>query len=590
MVRLSHKILIVSSSLFLILIVQLWLLNIHYPFIGADMEYYSSRLIDAFLHIKNEGLFTVQWWTPSFGGGIPAFPNPLHLQFSVTPYLMFFFTPWVSTQITYVLMLIIGYVLVFNYVHNHLKFGFYSSLCSAVVFSTNGYFINHSLVGHLNYSSFVLIAIVPYIISSNWSEKKCIVFFSIFMVYLLYSAGFPSIFLIYLSFAQLVFFLPIITKKSICYKKILRIFLLSHLIIIGIGFSKFTAVLLHMDVFPRFQDFFSWQPYFIAFPFSTIAQLFSWRILIPFESILPVPADSVLFWIVGSRYEFWENDVSLSPVVPITLVIFFIVNKMKLSQFISKPKNRLYLLALIAIFWISIEMSIGKGPTWSLIKELPIVKSTHVNVRYTGAMTLFATLLFSFCYTSLIKKKSLIFKKSVTSLIIFISFISMSSYYFISIQKKAYSAYNITNEIIVWEKMKTEHKMSSINQLININSKEQVNVFNKNASSLSPNDPLYGYHGEFFRSSLNTGSIRKIDQNGYFNFHNPMTFYNPKNNSGKRDKIHSSDINNFELFINRKQPHWELPFIQKFANWITIISILILFLYLIKIFFQKLKT
>ena len=88
----------------IILCIQTWLLNLHYPLIGNDMEYYITRLIDVYLHMKINGIFSVQWWTPTFGGGIPAYPNPLHLQFSITPYLMFFFSPWIATQVTYAIM------------------------------------------------------------------------------------------------------------------------------------------------------------------------------------------------------------------------------------------------------------------------------------------------------------------------------------------------------------------------------------------------------------------------------------------------------------------------------------------------------
>ena len=93
----------------ILLIIQTWLLNSHYPYIASDMYYYLTRLIDTYIHMKVNSVFSVQWWTPTFGGGVPAFPNPLHLQFSITPYIMFFFSPWVSCQITYMLMASLGY-------------------------------------------------------------------------------------------------------------------------------------------------------------------------------------------------------------------------------------------------------------------------------------------------------------------------------------------------------------------------------------------------------------------------------------------------------------------------------------------------
>ena len=148
------------------------------------------------MSMKINGIFSVQWWTPTFGGGIPIFPNPLHLQFSITPYLLFFFSPWVSCQITYLIMACLGYYLIYNYITKHTNCSF-SAVCTASIFTTNGYFLNHILIGHLNYSSFTIIAIVPFLISSSWSVKKCVIVVTASITYLIYSAGFPTIFLLY---------------------------------------------------------------------------------------------------------------------------------------------------------------------------------------------------------------------------------------------------------------------------------------------------------------------------------------------------------------------------------------------------------
>ena len=289
------KTLWVIFPLGLLLAIQTWLLNLHYPFIGTDMEYYLTRLIDVYLHMKINGFFSVQWWTPTFGGGIPAFPNPLHLQFSITPYFMFFFSPWIAIQITYAIFATIGYFLIYNYIKKQTEWGFYIAVCSACVFTTNGYFFNHILVGHLNYCSFTIIAIVPYIISSSWSAKKCIIIFSACMTYIIYSAGFPTVFLFYLSLGQVFFFLPLLKREPLPVMKVFRVFLISHVLIFAMVCSKFTAVTLHMEKFPRVVEFFTWQPYLQVLSVSVFAQLFSWRIMIPFESILPVPANSILF-------------------------------------------------------------------------------------------------------------------------------------------------------------------------------------------------------------------------------------------------------------------------------------------------------
>jgi len=324
--------------LVVLLAIQTWLLNLHYPFIGTDMEYYLTRLIDVYLHLKINGLFSVQWWTPTFGGGIPAFPNPLHLQFSITPYLIFLFSPWIATQITYAIFASIGYFLIYNYIQNHTGWGLHVAVCAACVFTTNGYFLNHILVGHLNYCSFTMIAVVPYIISSSWAAKKCIIVLSLCVTYMIYSAGFPTVFLFYLSLGQLFFFLPLLKRESYPFARFIKTFIISHVLIFVLVCSKFTAVTLHMEQFPRVVEFFTWQPYLQVLIFSTFAQLFSWRIMIPFESILPIPADSILFWVIGSKYEFWENDVSLSPVIPFVILFCIIAKFSIIKNLLKSPR------------------------------------------------------------------------------------------------------------------------------------------------------------------------------------------------------------------------------------------------------------
>jgi len=157
-------------------------------------------------------------------------------------------------------------------------------------------------------------------------------------------------------------------------------------------------------------------------------------------------------------------------------------------------------------------------------------------------------------------------------------------------EKTAFYAYNIDYENEIWSDIQNGNLMRPVKTVINTPNNDSISHFEKNATCLLPHDALYGYHGHYFLPATKIGKSNAVDGNGYFNFHNPMTFYNPKNNSGKRDKIHISDRQNFELFINRKQPHWELPLQQRVANWVTLISILTILFYLIKIFFQKLKT
>ena len=195
---------------------------------------------------------------------------------------------------------------------------------------------------------------------------------------------------------------------------------------------------------------FSWQPYYQVIFVSTFAQLFSWRILIPFESLLPIPADSILFWLIGSRYEFWENDVSLSPMVPIVILLFGITKFNQIKTFLKIPIYRIGIIVTFIVIWCSIEMAMGKGLFWNLIKDFPIIKSTHVNVRYAGALVLLFSILFAFCFSKLTAKKNLRLKIGVSFIIISTTFASMASYQSIIHQKETYRNYHAHNAESVW--------------------------------------------------------------------------------------------------------------------------------------------
>src|SRR6476619_2123806 len=80
-------------------LIILLLINRDYPFAGHDYRYFISRLIDTNLHIQRNGL-SIQWYTPSFGGGLPAFPNPQHLEYSIVQLFSFLINPWSAILLT----------------------------------------------------------------------------------------------------------------------------------------------------------------------------------------------------------------------------------------------------------------------------------------------------------------------------------------------------------------------------------------------------------------------------------------------------------------------------------------------------------
>ena len=57
-------------------------LNLSFPFVGRDYMTILPGMLDTELFYRLNGL-AIQWYTPSFGGGMPVYPDPNNAQFRV---------------------------------------------------------------------------------------------------------------------------------------------------------------------------------------------------------------------------------------------------------------------------------------------------------------------------------------------------------------------------------------------------------------------------------------------------------------------------------------------------------------------------
>jgi hypothetical protein len=127
--------------------------------VGHDYRLFISRLIDSHLHYKVNGL-SIQWYTPSFGGGLPAYANPLQMQFSLQQLLTWFMNPWYAILVSSITYSFWGFIATFFFLKDAFGFHPLSSVLGGVFFISNGFFIERVVVGHVNFITFPLIAII----------------------------------------------------------------------------------------------------------------------------------------------------------------------------------------------------------------------------------------------------------------------------------------------------------------------------------------------------------------------------------------------------------------------------------------------
>ena len=158
--RLLYTLLIIVN----IVVINIFLIqyaNATYPMVGHDYRLFIPRLIDSHLYYKANGL-GIEWYTPNFGGGLPAYPNPLQMQFSLPQLVTWFINPYPAVFVSTALYIAIGFIVTYLFLHKILVFKPLSAILGADFFLINGFLIERVVVGHVNFLTFPLIIIPVY--------------------------------------------------------------------------------------------------------------------------------------------------------------------------------------------------------------------------------------------------------------------------------------------------------------------------------------------------------------------------------------------------------------------------------------------
>ncbi len=155
-----HNLLALACGSSTILIIIL-IVNKGYPLVGHDYRYFVAHLIDTNLHIQRNGL-SIQWYTPSFGGGLPAFANPQNIEYSIVQWISYLTDPWSAILLSTAVVSLVGYYFFYKLLSQNLLLHWMASALGAMFFIGNGFYIEHLIAGHLGFQLFPLGAVVLY--------------------------------------------------------------------------------------------------------------------------------------------------------------------------------------------------------------------------------------------------------------------------------------------------------------------------------------------------------------------------------------------------------------------------------------------
>lgn len=132
--------------------------------IAADYGYFLPRLVDGLLFHRAAG-WSTPWYTASYCGGLPFFPDVQSMFYSLPQLLTLWLDAWTAARLSAVLLIVIGALAFAAFAVRVLCL---SRQCSALVFLAflgNGYYQARVLAGHMTHEAVALIPAVAYLLT-----------------------------------------------------------------------------------------------------------------------------------------------------------------------------------------------------------------------------------------------------------------------------------------------------------------------------------------------------------------------------------------------------------------------------------------
>jgi hypothetical protein len=571
MKRNNWLLILLIINLFIISLIITLFMNKTYPLVGHDYSLAIPGMLDAYLHARVNGI-GIQWYTPTFGGGLPAFPNPNNSQFSLLGLLPWLVNPWQSVLISSMIYLVLGGILSFYLFYRVLKLHWTSSILGMVFFSTNGFIMQLFAVGHLGYQTFPLIPILVIILITP-SIPKVIsgLILSLVVALLIHQAGYFIIVVFGLTILITLPLVYIFKPALFSWRRIILIALFGGGLALAICVSKLAAVFAFMRFFPRQMADYYPATGFIQGLFGILLQLFGTMNLAPLLELFgshPGLLPNYMISVTGAQYGYWEFDMSLSPVVLgiVIIGIYSFLRYPKKYSFLFKVNKKCVAWILLVLFtWLTIEFTLAKGLIYPILQKLPILSSLHVNPRFAAAflfpMVLSAVLIYNGWTIKWSGKKSTI----KFLLINIITLISFSSYLMIKTDLQDRS-YNVTKSQEIYDLIRSGDTLTITGI---VSGMENTDALLLHESNLQPYEPIFGYDLESFTPEIQPGPIWAITDR-YYNMTNPTGYVFPEINGTRPfERIKVGDEENLTLFLNHQNPNWKIPVYQQILDWIS---------------------
>ncbi|MFM8330545.1 MAG: hypothetical protein ACKN9T_02550 [Candidatus Methylumidiphilus sp.] len=571
-----------------LLLVYYRIFNVFFPnrlgLLGHDYSAVMTWVLDGYFWLRNNPIYEVPWFSPSFCGGQPFFANAGGFFYSAPTLLSIFFDPLESVRISFMLFAAIGAW----GMHRLLRDVFGASVAAALVggalFLFNGFYAHRVIVGHATYEGFMLLPWIAWALlfasvpaesrRLRWLEHcQCVALAGLMVSYWVFS-GFVSL-VVPAGMAVLA-----VAALSLAQDGRWRLFLgrsaAGFAVAVALAASALLAGQAFMSHFPRSDYLLPG----ISSATSAVAILFDALFLSPYDIediVRPVLAN--VQWGL-SRHE-WEYGMT---VVPLLLIVLswalraFNWRTAKVS--VALDARRLAALVVLAVI-LAIPLVVNLySPGWNaFLKQLPVLKSSSALIRwwliYIPVTIVYAALAVDRTgWTD--RYKSGLALLSIVGIICLNAIHDRSFYH-----RQTYDPSVTVNSYAATKRGEFTPEIDGIAATLNSQGRimappERNDVMVNGKSQLACYNPSFGYRLEHLPlKTLHPGSIYE-ERDGRLNLKNPACYVFPEENHCEPgDHFLTSQLAEAQAFAHYKPFPFEISTRQRVANWVSTVAVIV---------------
>ena len=542
-----------------------------FPLVGHDLRYYVPRLLDTLIYLDRNGIVSVQWYTPAFGGGLPAYPNPQHLQHSVLQALTFLVDPWVAFLITTGVVSYVGFYAFAAFLEQRLALSGAAATFGACAFIGNGFWIEHLVVGHVGFQLFPLVAVMLWAlcdVKSGAIRNGCVVALTVAAI--LYHAGIHVIILGAFTLALALPVAMLVRADSIAVGRVVATSAIALPIVAAIGGSKVHAVLSFMRQFPREIDetFAVGLGQALAGLATQFAGVMSLAVPMALLGIDPAKVGSALTRLTGAseRLGIWELDISISPAALVLVAVAGVQVIARVRRYgLQRIDRKVIAAATVAavVTWLLVEATLARGLIYPILKPLPILRSLHVNPRIAASFILPIALV-----AAAVAHQRYGHRPRVMAILLALSIAAPLTYFLLPASAQLRS-FDLRSSLETYARIRAGERLD-VMQIVNATDADALAA---SASSYLPYEPLFGYELDDFKPQTVFGPVHDV-RGGAFNMTQPASLVFPvENGTAPFSRIPEADAANLNALVTRGQPQWALPARQQQLDVLSVVAL-----------------